>query len=250
MKDILYKIPVLMLLSVIVGCASMKEQKTEEQKQMDLVGTYIQLAAGYMQSGRLDFAKDYIEKALEIDANNSQANNVMAIVQWKLKDYGAADKYFRKAVREDPNNSAAQNNYGVFLCEQGKIDKAVRRFEKATDNALYKTPAEANLNAGLCLMKKPAPEQAEKYFKAALKADPRLPGALYHIAVINFEAGRAFPARAFIERYFAATRNDTPESLMLAIKIERALGAKDAEASYALRLRSRYPDSPQAKNLR
>ncbi len=250
MKDILCKIPALMLLSVIVGCVSTTGQKAEEQKQKELVGTYVQLSAGYMQPGRLDLAKDYIEKALEIDADDSQANNVMAIVQWKLKDYDAADKYFRKAVRKDPDNAAAQNNYGVFLCERGKIDKAVYRFEKAIDNALYKTPAEANLNAGLCLMKKPALEQAEGYFKSALKFDPKLPGALYNMAVINFEAGRAFPARAFIERYFAATRKDTPESLMLAIKIERALGAKDAEASYALKLRSRYPDSPQAKNLR
>ena len=40
-----------------------------------------------------------------------------------------------------------------------------------------------------------------------------------------------------------------PELLWLAIQIERVLGAKDAEASYALQLRSMYPDSEQAKLL-
>jgi type IV pilus assembly protein PilF len=40
-----------------------------------------------------------------------------------------------------------------------------------------------------------------------------------------------------------------PEILWLAVQIERAVGAKDAEASYALQLRRQYPDSEQAKLL-
>jgi len=38
--------------------------------------------------------------------------------------------------------------------------------------------------------------------------------------------------------------------LLLAFRIERALGAKDAQASYALRLRGKFPDSAEAKQLR
>ena len=40
-----------------------------------------------------------------------------------------------------------------------------------------------------------------------------------------------------------------PEILWLAIQIERAVGARDAEASYSLELRRKYPDSEQVKLL-
>jgi type IV pilus assembly protein PilF len=43
---------------------------------------------------------------------------------------------------------------------------------------------------------------------------------------------------------------DTPEVLLLAFRIERALGAKDAQATYALRLRGKFPQSGEAKQLR
>lgn len=38
----------------------------------------------------------------------------------------------------------------------------------------------------------------------------------------------------------------SPEVLWLAIKIERVLGGRDNEASYALQLRQQYPKSEQA----
>jgi len=62
------------------------------------------------------------------------------------------------------------------------------------------------------------------------------------------KAGKRLPARGFIERYFQSAE-DTPESLLLAVRIERALGNKNAEASYALRLRSKFPASPEAGQL-
>ena len=40
-----------------------------------------------------------------------------------------------------------------------------------------------------------------------------------------------------------------PEVLLLAVKIERAVGSRDAEASYALQLRRKFPDSEQTKLL-
>ena len=42
---------------------------------------------------------------------------------------------------------------------------------------------------------------------------------------------------------------DTPESLLLGVKIERTLVNKDAEASYTIRLRGKFPASPEAEQL-
>jgi type IV pilus assembly protein PilF len=68
------------------------------------------------------------------------------------------------------------------------------------------------------------------------------------MARISLDSGQVLSARGFIERYFQAAE-DTPESLLLAVKIERALRNKNAEASYALRLRGKFPTSPEARQL-
>ena len=97
-------------------------------------------------------------------------------------------------------------------------------------------------------MNKPSPVMAEKYLREALLINPKLSGALFQMAKLSFDTGKNLPARAFIERYFQAAE-DTPEALLLAVKIERALQNKNAEASYALRLRSKFPTSVEAGNL-
>lgn len=239
---------VLLLSTVLAGCASTAERQAEQDKLNKRVETHVLLGSGYMQRGQLDVAKQELDKAYRLVPDNSQVNNMMALLQWRLNNPDEAERHFRKAVAAEPPDPEAWNNYGVFLCERGKIDAAVTWFQKAITNAFYRTPEEANLNAGVCLMKKPAPTVAEKYFREALRINPRLPGALYQMAKVSLDSGRALPARGFIERYFQSAE-DTPEALLLAVKIERVLRNKNAEASYALRLRGKFPASPEAGQL-
>ena len=234
--------------TLLMGCASSQERKALKARKENVVILNTQLAATYLQRGRPEIALDNISKALALAPNDSQANNVMALLQWHLKQNDIADKYFRRALKSQPGNSEARNNYGAFLCERGEVDKAVKQFELALTNPLYTTPAQANLNAGLCLMKKPAPVMAESYFRETLKLDPKRKAALYQMAKISYDSGKTYSARGFIQRFFEIA-NDTPESLLLAVKIEGKLHAKDAEASYALRLRGKFPDSPETQEL-
>lgn len=234
--------------TLLMGCASSQERKALKARKENVVILNTQLAATYLQRGRPEIAVDNISKALALAPNDSQANNVMALLQWHLKQNDVADRYFRRALKSQPKNSEARNNYGAFLCERGEVDKAVKQFELALADPLYTTPAQANLNAGLCLMKKPAPVVAESYFRETLKLDPKRKAALYQMAKISYDSGKTYSARGFIQRFFEIA-NDTPESLLLAVKIEGKLHAKDAEASYALRLRGKFPDSPETQEL-
>jgi type IV pilus assembly protein PilF len=68
------------------------------------------------------------------------------------------------------------------------------------------------------------------------------------MAKISYDTGRTYSARGFIQRYFEVGE-DTPQSLLLAVKIEDVLGYKDAEASYAVRLKGKFPESSEAKRL-
>jgi type IV pilus assembly protein PilF len=236
------------LIVAVAGCASSTEREADLEKKNKLAETHVLLGSSYLQRGQLNVAKEELDKALKIAPDNSQANNIMAELQSRLKKYDEADRLFRKALDLDEKNSSAHDIYGTFLCDRGKLDAGVRHFDAAAGDALYPYTAEVNLNAGLCLMKKPAPAVAEKYFREALRINPKLPGALYQMARLSVDSGQRLPARGFIERYFQSAE-DTPESLLLAVRIERALGNKNAEASYALRLRSKFPTSPEAGQL-
>jgi len=237
-----------LLLTLVSGCASTAERKAEQGAQQKLVDTNIQLAAGYLQQGQFDAAKEKLDKALEIDPDDPQANNVMALLQWRLKNHDAAERHFQRALGSKAGgiNPDVQHNYGAYLCDRGRADEAVAWFERAVANPQYPTPELANLNAGLCLLKKPDRPAAERYFREALVRSPNLAPALLQMAKLSLEAGNALSARGFIERYF---RNgpDTPESLLLAARIEYQLGNRNAEGSYAMRLKSKFPDAPEAQ---
>jgi len=232
----------------LVGCVASSVRDLDQAKQAQLVATNVQLANGYLQRGQLDFAKEKLDKALAIDADNSQANNMMAVLQWRFKNYDAAEEHFRRAVREDQKNSEAQNNFGAFLCERNRVDEAEKWFRKAVANPLYKTPAAAYENAALCFYKVKAYAKAESNFREALAIDSGLPNSLYHMARIAYDSGRTLAARGFLQRHFHASQ-DTPQALLLAVRVERKLKNKDDEASYAVRLRGKFPTSPEAQQL-
>lgn len=235
------------LVSLLVACAG--EPELDDAKRAELVKIRTQLGAGYLQRNQVDIAYQELEKALAIDSNDSQANNIMGLLQARLKNFELAEKHFRKSLSAQPDNADAHNNYGVFLCDQGRLDEAEQQFGLALDNPLYRTPELANLNAGLCLMKRPEPARAIKYFKKALEVNPKLGPALYQMAKIGFDSGQTLSARGYMQRYFEIAP-DSPESLLLAANIERALGNREMQAHYGLRLTAKYPGSPEAKQFK
>lgn len=246
------KLKLMLLLPVIlnmVACISTAEEEVSEKKREKQVATNIQLGVEYMNRKKWEYAKERLEAALELDSDHSEANNAMGLLMWKLKEMDKAETYLTKAADLAPKDANAQNNLGVFLCQQGKLDDAVERFKMAIDNPLYVTPAQANLNAGMCLMKRHDTRKAVKYFREALKENPKLAGALSEMAKISYENKKYLRARAFLQRYFEVGK-DKPDILLVAVKTERKLGGKDAEASYKIRLIGKFPDSKEAGSIR
>jgi len=233
---------------LIAGCASTAERNHDRERLQKLVDTNIQLGAGYLQQGQMDAAKEKLDKALELSPDDSQANNVMALLQWRLRNYDAAERHFQRALgsRAGSINSDVQHNYGAFLCDRSRVDEAMTWFERAIANPQYPTPELANLNAGLCLLKKPDRAAAERYLRQALQRNPALAPALLQMARLSYESGNVMSARGFMERYTKAGP-ETAESLWLGIRVERALGNRNAEGNYALRLKGRFPDAPETQ---
>jgi type IV pilus assembly protein PilF len=82
----------------------------------------------------------------------------------------------------------------------------------------------------------------------ALKARPTQPQALYQLADIAYLRGNFAQAKAYLVRLEQLTK-PSAETLWLALRIERKLGDRNAEASYGQQLRRQFPESKEARAL-
>lgn len=90
---------------------------------------------GQSQLDRIPIAKIYIEKALSLDSNLSEALTTLGFIQQNF-DYNWADAKMNleKAIMLNPNNSAAHMFYGLVLINSGlDKNKALQEFKKALD---------------------------------------------------------------------------------------------------------------------
>lgn len=210
----------------------------------NLASLNTQLAIAYMRNDDNELALRKLEKAVEADPSFVDAHNAFALLHSRLGQIEEAEASYRTALRLEPTNSAALNNYGQFLCQQGRYDEGQARILEAVKNPLYRTPEVALTNAGICAVQAADPVKAEEHFRAALQANPRLPPALLQMSGLRYEAGDPLGARGYLQRYLEVAEH-TPRSLWLGMRVENALGNRDAVSSYSLMLRKRFPDSQE-----
>ncbi len=236
-----------LMLSVVVamsGCST-----TVKNSKADKAGEYYaQLGIGYLQKNRLALAKEYLEKALAKDSNDSAAQHYYALLQERLGDNEKAGVYFRRAMLTDSKNPELLNNYGSHLCRNGQYAQAVDAFMAALRDPLYQTPEYAYTNAATCLQKQGQQEQAETYYRKALDRNPRFALALYQMAELEHARGENAKAQAFLYRYNEQSRS-TAETLILCYKINRALSETAQAEKCATHLLTRFPNSSEAKTL-
>ena len=141
------------------------------------------------------------------------------------------------------------NNYAVYLCQTGKNKKAIDHFLKALDDPFYSSPPVALTNAGSCELDAGNTVEANQYLRRALKMDPAFPDALMVMAKLNYWEKSYLKSRAFMQRYEAVASHEAA-SLLLAYKIETALGDGKSASRYKLGIESSFPDSDQAAEIR
>jgi type IV pilus assembly protein PilF len=218
-----------------------------ETKLTERARAHTELGAAYYQQNKLEIALDEFRRAAEIDPNYGQAYNGLGLVYQALAETAKADASFKKAIQVQPGNSESHNNYGNFLCTTKRYDESIVQYLEAVKNPLYTTPHLAYANAGICAERKKDSANAEIYLNKALAIEPLTHSAAYQLADIQFRRKDVATAKKTLQNALIAA--PTPETLWLGIKIERIIGDKDNEASYALQLRQQFPSSEQAKLL-
>jgi type IV pilus assembly protein PilF len=219
-----------------------------EKKKKDAAVANTSLGIAYLRQGDIPLAKEKLDRALQEDPTNPEVHSARAMLFDRMGDAKEADHEFKTALSLSPNDPDVSNNYAVYLCQTGRTDEGVRRFEAVAHNALYRTPWVAYTNAGVCLRTAKRDPDAVKNFKEALQVRPNSAEAAFQLADTDFQDGNLTDARATVDTYLAAFE-ETPDLLLLGVRVARAQNDRVASTVYARKLRLDFPSSAQAQAL-
>ena len=231
------------LLLTLAACANPQAQDRTPSDPKEAAKVNTQLGIQYMAQRQYARALPKLKRALELDPNLQQAHAAIALLYAGGGEAAKARTHYNRALLLDSGDSSTRNNYAAFLCDQGQVDDALAQFERVLQDKRYPAPENVLTNAGICAQRIPDAARAEKYFRAALKRNPKYSEALGALAALSYERGEYLQARAFLQRY-EAVAPPTQETLLLGLRTERELGDKAAAARYAAKLRATYPDVP------
>ena len=243
------------LLLIVAGCAktgvetaSYAPQSGGDSGSQTRARLHTELAAGYFEIGNYGVALQEAAEALKSEPNYVPAFNVLGLVYMELRDDKAAEANFQRALRVNPLDSDSNNNYGWFMCQRKREQESIKFFLTALRNPLYTTPDKSWVNAGVCARQAGDLVAAEDYFQKALKVRPTQPQALLQMADMAYKRGNNAEAKVYLE---TLRRDATPtaEFLWLALRVERKLGDREAEASLGFQLRKNFPVSREARAL-
>jgi type IV pilus assembly protein PilF len=231
-------------LAVLAGCSTKKDSSHANTKSAQV---HTELAGLYFERAQAGIALDELDKALQADSDYAPAYGMRGLVHMSLREDKEAEEDFQKSLRLDKTDSETQNNYGWFLCQRGREKEAIPHFMAAVKNPLYKTPALAYLNAGICSQQIGSNKDAEEFLQKALQIQPGMPQALFAMAQLSFSVGDYASAKRYFARFSEKNDNLSAEQLWLAVRIERKLGNRNSEASYGSQLRRRFPDARETQ---
>ena len=234
----------------IGGCASQQaEDPYDESDTRKAVESNTSLGLEYMNRGQYEVALGKLKKAIREDPDYAPAHTVLAVLYERIGEQDLAGKHYKLAYEAAPKDGDVNNNYGAYLCKTGKAEKATQHFLMALNDPFYTTPAIALTNAGSCALRNGDFNQADSFLRRALKIEPDLPDALLNMARLSYEQKKYLTARAFMQRYEAAT-NHVPETLLLAYRIETDSNNHKAAVKYKLILESNFPESDETEEVR
>lgn len=207
---------------------------------------HTELGAAYFQAGNNAVALDELDIAIKADSGYYPAFSIRGLVFGALKEYGRADEDFRRALDLAPHDPEVNNNYGWYLCDSGRERQSIAYFLNALKSPLYETPERAYGNAGNCALKAGDLDGAQGYLLKALQLS-RDDGTLIRLqlAKLFYRKGNVEESKIYLNDVLKQMEPPTAEALWLGLRIERKVGNRSAEASFASQLRSRYPSSAE-----
>jgi predicted CXXCH cytochrome family protein len=131
---------------------------------------FTDLGNAYLRQRMLPQAQQALKRALEINPDQAEAQNLLGLVAVQKNDPAEAEAQFRKALRSQPDLAEAHNNLGNVLAGAHRYPEAEYHFQRAIAiNPMY---AEAHHSYGLVLALMQSYDRATVELGEAARLDP------------------------------------------------------------------------------
>jgi len=244
----------IIILMALSGCTSQNYGASFDQQKA--AKTRVSLGLTYLKNGNFRQAKFNLDKALKFAPRSADANFAMAYYYQSVSELKLAEKAYQFAIELEPNNPYIANSYGAFLCQGGHYQKAEKYFLKAVNTDSYTSSAETYENLALCNQSQAqaqnnSQEQAEvtiQYLRSAVNHQPQRVSSLYLLAQALVEMQQWKEARVILSRYEKVSPV-SPQSLLMAMRIESGTGNEPAAKGYVDMLTKLFPNELVTKTV-
>lgn len=217
----------------LTGCASSSSFSTTDQP--DASSAYTRLGVAYLEQNNLPRALNALDRANELDANNPETLQALALVYQRQGEDVLAAEYFQKALATGADFTRARNNYAAFLYQQGDYQRACAQLETASKDAQYEHRARLFTNLGQCYIALDETRRARESLVRASNIDPRHASSYFYLAKLEFTQGNNARAWPPLQRFLTLAR-PTREALEIAVALARARGDNALAADYQQQL--------------
>jgi predicted CXXCH cytochrome family protein len=131
---------------------------------------FTDLGNAYLRQRMLVPAQRALERALQINPDQPEAQNLLGLVAVQKGDPVEAEARFRKAIVRQPDSAEAHNNLGNVLAQDHKYAEAQYHFQKAV--LIDPRFADARHSYGLMLALAQSYDQAVVELREAVQLDP------------------------------------------------------------------------------
>jgi type IV pilus assembly protein PilF len=205
----------------------------------------LELAANYFQQGQTNVALDELKQALAADPTFADAYNLRGLVYMRLNDNALAEDSFRRALSLNPRDGDVMHNYGWLLCQQAKYNESTAMFSRAIATPGYAGAPKTLMTRGICQAQAGQLAEAERSLSQSYELDAGNPVTGYNLANLLFQRGDLKRSQFYIRRLNNSNLANA-ETLWLGIKVERALGDREAMLQLASQLTRRFGGSREA----
>jgi tetratricopeptide (TPR) repeat protein len=187
------------LLLLAAGCAS--AQTTEVQR--------LQARAAYergladLREGRTAPGLAALREAVSLERDNAMYHEslgkwLLALKHPALRQEAMGE--FRRALVIEPLNADAHHDLGVALAEDERWEEAIAEYRKALAVPTFAQPDAAYNNIGWALYNLRRYPEANDALQLALRLNPTLPGAYYHLGLVLVAQQRLEDAKLAFRR--------------------------------------------------
>lgn len=201
-----------------------------------------ELGSLYYSLGNMAVAPEELRLAVAADPTYALASSMLGTIHMELLEPKLAEQNFERALQLSLTDSEINHRYGWFLCQAGREANSQKFFQHSIRNPLNLAPWRSSSAVGVYSMRKGLFKEAEGFFQASLRQDRNDGTSLYNLGLLRYQQGSMKEARMLVSRP-SKLEEPSAESLWLALRIERKLGERNAEASLGNQPGRRFPAS-------